>query len=259
MIKLIEVDGVSANSAALPVIQRTPEGEAMGAIPQWNTLIDPLYIGIPSDITPERTALDRAAGVMMEATRSQSPHIPYVSDMLMQCIDGTYLQMRGEVDINPNEWTVFATIRPVVENRPRNFIVLSDPANSTDGISLSISYSAQTGDIVVYEYDTNESGQPQRLLVNAGLTDTQKTSLVMVTFSTTHGLKVFVDGVLLGAAPDDKRPLTRGYSAGQYNYFRLFRGAFGMSGSLNLDLGAPVNTSYRRAIERFLMTKYGIS
>lgn len=260
MIKYMKINGVTLKDSALPQVTLTPEGRAMGAAPGWAVMLDPTYISIPVGFSGD-TALNRASGRMISATKdSTSPEIVQENGNPMILAEGNnYLQTLGDVDINPEEWTVFSVIKGIeISGRPRNFIVISEPGNSDSGISLSISYSSQTGQLIVYEYDDDVSGMPQRLPVDAGLID-GSIKLVMVTFSVRDGLRAYVNGELMGHEPNDRRPLTHGYQAGEYRMHRKFRGYYGITGILNADLGKAENTGHRRDIEKFLMAKYGIS
>lgn len=264
MIRFLEVDGVRLADGPLPVIARTPEGRAMGHVPGWALMTDPDYVKVPDAATVEqRTVLDRVSGTKLLASRSVGETELITDPASGQTLvhasgeDGTYLQWYGESDINPDRWTVWAVLAGE-GNRSRNFIILSDPGNSSSGISLSISYSMASGDLRIYEYDADTTGVPQRLSAPAGL-NSGGLKLVMATFSIESGLKIFVNGELAAAAPEDRRALTRGYQAGGYRMFRLFRGRYGMAGILNLDLGAPQHVAYRQAVERFLMEKYVIA
>lgn len=259
MIKYMKVNGVTLKGSELPQVVLTPEGRAMGAAPGWAVMVDPAYISLPVGFSGD-TALNRSSGRMVTATKdATSPEIVQENGNPMILADkDNYLQIQGDVDINPEEWTVFSVLKIASVSRPRNFIVISDPGNSDSGISLSISYSSQIGDLIVYEFDHNTTSQPRRLSVEAGLLD-GSIKLVMVTFSVRDGLRAYVNGELMGYEPDDKRPLTHGYQAGEYRMFRFFRGYYGMTGILNADLGKAENTGHRRAIEKFLMAKYGIS
>lgn len=258
MINYMKVSGVTLKDSALPQVALTPEGQAMGAAPGWAVMIDPAYISLPVGNSGD-TALNRASGRMISAIQdSTSPEIVQENgNPMLFTGEDNYLQTLGDVDINPEEWTVFSVIRGL-GTRPRNFIVISDPGDSDSGISLSISYSSNSGDLIVYEYDAHTRGMPHRLSFDAGLID-GSIKLVMVTFSVRDGLRAYVNGELMGHEPNDRRPLTHGYQAGEYRMHRLFRGYYGMTGILNADLGKAENTGHRRAIEKFLMAKYGIS
>lgn len=259
MINYMKVNGVTLKDSALPQVTITPEGRAMGAAPGWAVMIDPAYITLPVGYSGD-TALNRVSGRMISATQDGTfPEIVQENGNPMILAEGSnYLQTLGDADIDPEEWTVFSVIRGLEVARARNFIVLSEPGDSGSGISLSISYSANSGELIVYEYDDNVSGMPQRLSVDAGFLD-GSIKLVMVTFSVRDGLRAYINGELVGYEPNDRRPLTHGYQAGEYRMHRHFRGYYGMTGILNADLGKAENTGHRRAIEKFLMAKYGIS
>lgn len=265
MIKFQKITGVSLQDSSLPKITISPEGQAMGAVPGWACMFDPEYITIPSS-PEENSALNRSSGRFVLTGRGSSSSPEKVEEdglPFIRAYGQDFLNMLGDRDVDPERWTVFAVIKNDPEDvtgsgRARNFIVLSEPGDTADGISLSVSYSNQTGNFIVYEYDDDVPNMPQRISVEAGLLDNEL-ALVMATFSVENGIKAYVNGQLAGEEPDDKRPLTHGYNADQYRFFRLFRGQYGMAGILSADLGSPENEGHRRAIEKFLMNKYSIS
>lgn len=261
MIRFVKVDGVEAENSALPQVNITPEGQAMGAVPGWAVMLDPTYIELPTGFSGE-TALNRASGRLVSATRDSTDPEKVEEDGLdfIRAYGDSYLQFLGDRDIDPERWSMVAVFKkdPDSTNRPRNFIVISEPGDTGEGISLSISHSTQSGRVIVYEYDENVENMPQRISADASLLDNEL-KLVIVTFSVDNGLKIYVDGELLAEEPDDRRPLTHGFEAGEYRLMRFFRGQWGMVGMLNTDLGAAENTGHRRAIEKFLMDNYSIS
>src|SRR5690625_2178281 len=46
MIRFLKLYGVDLGASSLPQVLRTPEGQAMGAIPGWSILADPSYMDV---------------------------------------------------------------------------------------------------------------------------------------------------------------------------------------------------------------------
>ncbi|RUS65332.1 hypothetical protein EGN72_00165, partial [Pseudorhodobacter sp. E13] len=93
-------------------------------------------------------------------------------------------------------------------------------------------------------------------LLSSGFTNV--TTLLMVTFSATGGLKVFRDGVLAGDNPTEVGVFDIGYRAGEWQMLNAMRGLVGICGLTDTDLGSTAMAAYRIKIEQFLKAKYGI-
>lgn len=272
MKKFIKIDGVDFSDTPLPSVGITPEGEAMGYIPGWSFMADPDFLTIPGSSSPgELTTLDRVNGVMVPSQRS-SPPIPEKTTINGQ----TFIDLVGgqavlvydpQVDINQDEWTIWAVLAPTDEsNAAANFIVggKGESGDFESGeISPALAYSQVTGNVVLYEWGgfSSSSGNvgPTRILAEVGLDrDGETPALVVATFSTALGLRIRVNGSLAASEPGDTRPFDAKFEADEYRCWRSFRGKQGMVGIIGNDLSKPENSGYRRAIEEFLMNKYGI-
>lgn len=228
----------------------------MGAVPGWVAYHDP-------DYASEEFSLNRAQGV------NDVARFPLVFSEFgngQKCfgedIAGPGFAINMNVSLNPNAWTAFHVIQPVDGGSglgPAKLVRWNQAAQEGD-ITLDIGFNRVNIDpYIVYESPTDPtSGSGEtRLTYDGGLADRTIPTLMMTTFSIENGLQIFDNGSLVESATNDKRPLTQGLD-GDQSFFRNSRGRFGLAGILNTDLGAPENTGHRKAIERFVMQKYGI-
>lgn len=267
MIRFQVLHGVELSGAtSLPTVTRTDEGRAMGAVPGWGMFGDPAYVYLD-----DNTMLNRASGAITEMFFPENPiNLGSFPDSGAPAIDMSQLgfAVYGSSDVNPASHTLFAVLMLDAEHGPgdaqiRNMGYGNGAYAEEDGeITLNWGYLPQTSSLTVREHSVganNTAGQSSARL-NAVVGDVfGETHLFMMTFSTRDGLKLFLDGELVGENKDDKRPLTRDFNAGEWTMFRNCRGYYGMHGLINIDLGWPEHAGYRRSIERFLMGKYGIS
>lgn len=256
MMRYQRVSGVQLkNSNGLPTITRTPEGEAMGGIPDWVALIDPAYVDQANKTVRNRVIARTNAPV----TNLPMGSFPNTQPAFYPTEGGANsLQVNPGGDINPNAYTVFAVLMPEPnETGSRQLISYSFGNGSTpQKIRLGASVSA-SGNILSFVDSFGVNGI--RLATkDIGLTARVVPTLAMWTFSTEAGLAIFDNGKKVASAPGDKRPLDEGYRSGEWRMFANGRGRFGMCGVLNIDLSLQENAGHRLAIERFMAKKYGI-
>lgn len=263
--KFLEVDGLNIENSALPVVQRTPEGRAMGFIPGWKSMIDANYM--PEIIPTEgMSVLDRVQFKNIYALVGQNADIkPILIDgpngnKLLDCVNPRLAQFDPGIDIPADEWSIFSVFVPsslvTGDYRTRNYIK-QVPEGS--GLCTQISFSIISGAINVYGQSGNGAGITARLSSRTGVLVVDQLNLLVVTFSTKLGFKIFVNGKLVGESLTDTTPDSIGRLAGSYRMHRFFRGHLGMTGMLGIDLGSTKNQDFRKAIEGFLMSKYRIS
>lgn len=252
MKRYLTIEGLETDAQGEPI---SDMGKAIGNIPDWNVLIDPGFI---DPVTP--SILNRARGNNFELVRRDSTTPPTIDSdeygNLILNASENWIQGVSEAFINPDRWTFFFVAKGTDSGSIRNFVI-SDP-ESENIPGLRIAYSAG-GDIIVYDQAIDTSGIPIRLLAPYDFTTREDFSLIVVSFSVEHGLKIMINGSIAAENPDDKQPLHPSVNDGDAYYFRLFYGQMGVCGQLNIDLGAPENSGYRRMLERYLMNKYGIS
>jgi hypothetical protein len=67
-----------------------------------------------------------------------------------------------------------------------------------------------------------------------------------------------VNGQGVISAPDDTLALKAGFASEDWELFRGLRGIAAKTGALPVDLGTRQNAHFRQAIERRIMSTYGI-
>lgn len=250
MKRIIPLAGVQLPaSVSLPAISRTPEGRAMGGIPGWNMFADP-------DFRTASTVRNRA---------KPNSHIPAQNGSMAMGVMGgkTAWQLAtstprfvANTDMNPNAWSMFFTVQtPLAGSTGGRELLRSLSTDSSTGIAPRLVIRT-AGQLSVL---TNDSADVRADAV--GPIPDNVPFLVMATFSTRDGVRIFRDGQQLVHNPNDRRPLNSDYHAGQYVTLRgnsNFVMAAGMHGILDIDLGWPEHAGYRRAIEGFVMGYYGI-
>lgn len=257
------VEGMYIPPGNRPVIMRSDVDVAMGGVPGWNTLFDPAYVrpgGVGTVNRAKAMSIAPPAGGSSHQTVGVGEFPNGEAAFEAQGDDDTP-SMVGTADINPTAFTVFWVARAsgsMSASAPQNVIANLASAATASDIGPYITYNAAATNLNWFE--VNHSGQSVYRLraVGIGISETDP-ELVMCTFSTEQGCRIWRNGVLIESEPDDKRPLTAGFRAGEYTMLRNSRGQRGMVGILDIDLSAPEHGEHRLAIERFLMNKYGIS
>lgn len=255
MMRYQKLQGVNLDSSTtLPSINITPEGKAMGAVPGWQMLIDPDYMvsgaprnrALPNSITLTNMPIDLGSFPNGQA----SLHIDTYAN-------GTTAITPQDVAFNKDEWSVFAVVREDAEQTSHTtlFRSITDAPSGLLSVRIGISSMGSGRQFSVWEGTTT-----RRLVYPPEKPFAGRTVLLMVTFSIRDGLSIFTNGEKVASNPDDKRPLDQGDGAGEWRFRSTAVTAdVGMMGVLSIDLSQPENTGHRRAIEKFLMTKYGIS
>lgn len=260
MIRYQKITGVSIGDNSLPTVHQTPEGRAMAAIPGWKMLIDPDYAtstGVRNRAAPSSVAPLPGGDLFLGEFENGAPAFAIPDDESGQIgapIPGC--------DINPEGFSFFWVVSDFAGQAGRHYVLRT--LEQEEGViapSIAMVRFAEEDWVTVYEDSVNATGRPVRL--NLTLTGSERLTLstprlIMVTFSTAHGLSIYVDGEMKASDPSDTRPLNFGFNGDELAAFISLRAKMGMAGLLNIDLNAPENTGHRRAIEKFLMDKYGI-
>lgn len=256
MIKYQKVNGVSlSDDTGLTKIPVSDEGRAMGSVPGWQVLFDPSY------------AVD---GRIRNRAQPGDNELPIVGPMPISERDGQdifdqesdpLIARHSKGAVNPNAWSVFWCGRADVVSGavPRIVAPVENDYEEEEDFVLNVGTASDGYTVNIYQqsgFVTNTirlGYQP-----NTSLGNRTEFSLLMATFSTDGGLKIYDGGELVASDPSDTTPLNAALEPGAFRWWRFMRGQWGMSGLLNIDLGAPENTGHRRAIEKFLMAKYDI-
>lgn len=259
MIKYQRISGVRLDdSVGLPTIVRTPEGRAMGSIPGWRLLLDPAYIDPEAALwARNRAAPSSRANIYGSGANDFIPigEFPGSGQPAFVRNDDPVSLFRvfAPAAWNPYQWTMFAVTEPTGSVSAQR-LAQNEVPGEAGAIAPYITISSNLKNFTIFEQDTGDTNTP-RLQTSVSF---DGPSLLMATFSTRDGLRQFKDGTQIAAEPSDTRPLTHGYGPNEWTVFRNANGYWGMTGMLGIDLGAPEHIGYRRAVERFLMTKYQI-
>lgn len=260
MIRYQKVSGVNLeNSNGLPTIKRTPEGIAMGAVPGWSMMYDPDYTG-PDLYIRNRAVPNRLSpGLNAVGITSFDNGTP-----AFLASDASTLRIEPQTgDVDPDRWSVFFVVQDYATTSGYRQNIIVPVAGSTLGeVCLNIALNPyDNGRLVVYSTTSYSSVETEagRIGYDANLVSTSiSPQLFIVTFSIENGLTIRRNGVQVAVEANDRRPLTAGFSKQEMRLFYGLRGKYGMTGVINTDLSATENAGHLRAIESFLLGKYGI-
>lgn len=171
-----------------------------------------------------------------------------------------FIPLQGGVD--PRRWTAFAVVMPIVPSAaaiPKLFRP-NLAFNDETALCLNVGWFSSGNTITIHETAATTEGQPLRLsfVPTTSLTARAAPSLLMFTFSTERGLRIFDGGEEVAVDEADTRPLTAMINPGEITMFHNFHGRAGISGLVNTDLSAPENTPHLDRVTDFLLAKYGI-
>lgn len=248
MKRIIEMPGVAVPEATnLPNITRSAEGVAMAHVPGWVAFIDPAVVqGNRPRNRARAKSLATLSGTLTMGEFAQG--VPAFNTV------GGEIRLGGLPEIDPTQWTAFYVINPVANATASYDLARSIADAASPGLSLRVGLNANAVRASIYE-----GGTASRLFYAPTVPFIGRTTLLMYTFSMRDGLRIFENGAQVAQNADDKRPLTSGFGANEYQLYRTNRGLTGMTGILSRDLGQPDNAGYRRSIEQFIMAKYNIS
>ena len=254
MIKTIPLHGVSLSGAnGLPTVASAandPASQAIGGIPGWKVFIDPSE-GTASSLPN----LARANSVFTPLTGSfeyddLGPGLDtYLSDDWANAADK---RLTAPVGINPTAWTFFYVLNTTSVGVDGNRVLAktnSGVPGGSEGIEIRIDTS--NGLRLIRTTGTT--------LVASGALVNDTTVLIMATFSTRDGTSLRKNGAEIAANSADLNPLTFEFGPQQWGMLRTPFGEFGMMGLLDIDLSWPENAGYRRALETYLINRYGIA
>lgn len=248
----ITIHGAKAkDTTGLKRIPSTPEGIAFGNVPGKVAYHDPDYADASLGWARERVDNTKSPfdGVITELANGQK--------MFGSEDEAHSTRIDFEANVNPERWSVVTVLKP----RDRDL-------GPGPGVTLEYDGAlAESGEIAIvlgftreglnnfFLYEDGRLGET-RLTYAANFADRTTPAIMTTTFSIDRGIRIYDGGELVASNPDDKRPLTQ--HDGAYSLFRNGRGQFGANFLLNTDLSDPENTGFKRAIEKFLMTKYDI-
>lgn len=254
--------GVSGATGA--TLDLLPEDVALGDIPDWAILIDPSYTaGVSTDRVYNRVTNTPLVNVDAETDNARPlPMGAFANGQrAFAPATGSLLSIKSPVAINPRQHTFFSVMNHGESGNNLRHIAapLSAHAAASPGLSPRYGVRRDVSSLRIWPRGTSDDNGPYRLNAAVAPALAGRTALLAWTFSTEKGFTARVNGVQVGANPDDRAPLTSGFGAGQWRMFSFMTGLVGMSGLINRDLSAVANARYLFSLEAFLMQKYGIS
>lgn len=218
----------------------------MAAMQGWQVFIDPAW---PAGGGVANRALD---GTTLDPIDSPLVFGTSPDGQPAMVFDEESRRLEVPVALPATSWSAFFVVR--ISDDPLMNLMRSKVDSTGSELSLRVFLSASVPDFVMYE---NVATERLRLIPAVPLLN--RTAMLMITFSTLNGIVMYENGVQGAAAPNDKRPITAGIGPFEWEMFRTMRGAVGMCGLIGLDLSLDRYAGYRRAIDRFLLAKYGIA
>lgn len=241
------------NANGLPTVQQTAEGAAMRGVPDWAAYVDPAYRS--GNLVRNRA---RADGAAMQLASPVTPVMTTLAGRPAFNLDAQHLRIIANGALKPNAWTIFAVMNFGTTAGDPQIIAMSRTVVSSPDMSLRVGVSNSGHAVYVWSRGAFGSGQPIRQQRELAQSLAGRTALVMFTGGAS-GIHAYVNGQEVITAPEDTAPLSAGYAAGDWEFFRGCRGIVGEAGGLGIDLGARENTHFRKAIEQFLIARYSIT
>lgn len=257
MYQYLKIPGLVVGDAA-PAADLLPEDIAMGHIPDWLCLFDPEYAS-------DGGAYDRARPpVLAEVDSSPNHGIPRSvfpnGQPAFNPTSSAFTSWNADVAFPRDAWTVFAVVRTASGSTgSAQFFVGPKQASPESSPIPAVGLSQDNAHFRVWAHGSAVPAGAARIGYTPSVGFLNRTALLMATFSIRDGLRLFENGVQVAANAADKAPIAATYAPGEWNFLRFTRGLYGMTGVLSRDLGQAENAPYRKAIETFLLTKYGIA
>lgn len=247
MRSILVLDGVSLpHATGRPVVSLTPADKAIAHIPGWQMLVDPDYIvsgkarnlALPNNITGHYgsnfttgTFANGERAFDLSEDRRILPNIAFPTEA----------------------WTFFAVAKPSTSDIGQRYVSAVNESSSPSVIEPSLGLTAGAGGVRTWSRGISDA----RASVSMSLADQEV--YIMWTGSTRDGLRIYINGVELDHNASATEPFNKNSGPGEWRCLYGVRGLVGMMGLLSIDLGWTENTGYRRALDRFLMSKYGIA
>lgn len=175
-----------------------------------------------------------------------------------------YYSYRDANEVNANAWSAMAVFNvPAGSTDSMAFVSKGDDESVGAGKiwpSLRLVKVANGDQLGVAEVGTNSWR-----VVSPVRTDLRgRTCVALATFSTSLGLRLYLNGTQIATSPSDQRPLTRttlGFMANTpFNGTSMpAYGKFGWMMMFRDDLSSTANAGARAAIHEIVMRRYGIS
>lgn len=253
MIRVERLTGVTVPVASgLPRLAPTGAEVALARIPGWLMYLDPAsrFVGTAG-------VLNRAIAGNVLSAQNDAPVEGAFSNAAPALVFNGASNNRmlyGNFDINPAAWTFWAVVRLAdVDDGIANLV---RPATDTPDGSTSIRV-VFNGSGYLRVLDGSDGGQ--RVTHNDAEAYDGVTCLIMATFSTRDGCRLFRNGTLVDDDTTDKTVLDYAITSGSFRFFQNYSGLVGHAGMHSIDLGWPENAGYRKAIEQAMALKYDLT
>ena len=260
MISLNIIADVNFSGAGNGKITRTPEGVAIGGIPDWECLIDPAYM-ISEMNARQRAKPQSGATILAPTTLSQfSAGQPAFSHAWVSGAAASGATTPQNAEINPEAFTFFGVFQNAQlgkSSNPRALFFPTVAADDTAKRQVRVMLTRDTGTFAVYSGEVSSANRIAGY-TSMDLVNMQAPKLFAATFSTTNGWGLHINGVEVARNAQSVTPVDSAYKAGEWCFYRENYGLAGMSGLINRDLSLPENTGFMKELSKFLMDKYGI-
>lgn len=241
------------NANGLPLTERDADDEAMAAIPGgWAVYLDPAFRS--GNRFRNRARTD---GAIMAHEGNTDPAMTNLGGHPAINLTGAPLRVRANGALRPNAWTIWSVLNLEARTGDPQVLAMTRTLLDAPQMALRVGFSSGGGAVVVWSRGDFGAGAPVRHQRELGNGLSGRTALVMFTGGAS-GIHAYVNGQEVISAPNDTTPLSSGFASGDWDFFRGCRGVAGKTGALPVDLGARQNAHFRRAIERRMMSFYGI-
>lgn len=263
MTPYLKLSGFQAGSG-LPAIDRMAYDEAFGLIPNWLLLVDPDDVkgsGGTWNRTQDATDADVDAALLdITSSVNSGNNIGTFSSgqAAYSPRDSGYVQFESNVAFPDDAWSFFAVADPLPRAGSSVNLLTASLSYSDPELAPRLAFSPDGSKFVVYKNQQNADSN-YRLSYTPAISFIGRRSLMMVTWSTREGLRIFENGIEVAADPNKNAPFTQSSGVGEWDVLSWARGDFGVMGLLGLDLGWAENAVYRRLIEAAMIDKYSIS
>ena len=247
MRSILVLDGVSLpNASGRPVISLTPADKAIAHIPGWQMFVDPDYIvgGKVRNLALPNEIMEHGGVGFTTSTFANGEKAFDLSDDR---------RIQPNIAFPTEAWTFFAVAKPSASDIGQRYVSAVNESSSPPAIEPSLGLTAGGGGVRTWSRGISDA----RASVTMSLAGEEV--YIMWTGSTRDGCRIYINGVELDHNAGATEPFNKNSGPGEWRCLYGVRGLVGMMGLLSIDLGWAENVGYRRALDRFLMSKYGIA
>lgn len=220
MIAIEKIPSAKFNSGK--TYQITPQGAAFGNIGKWLMFLDAAEISgaNPINRAVKGEVFESRSGYSVDLTTLNGHPAFAVGSREGEPNSGT--QLSAPQNVPTGDWTLIFTIA-LAQGRGtsstylrRNVIRASvDGSNVPEGLGMNVCFlgigsNAGLSKIVLTDNAGNNTTPPERIAYSVPGTMRDKTAVFAITFSTSRGLKIFMNGQQVAENPSDVTPLTAG-------------------------------------------------